>query len=46
MRWRIGKSFDEVNNKLYETKAWAKSLNSKKMQAAFIVLAYNFYATF
>lgn len=41
MRWRIEKSFDEVKNKLYETKAWAKSLNAKKMQAAFIVLAYN-----
>jgi hypothetical protein len=41
MRWRIEKSFDEVKNKLYEIKAWAKSLNAKKMQAAFIVLTYN-----
>jgi len=41
MRWRIEKSFDEIKNKLYETKAWAMSANAKKMQAAFIVLAYN-----
>jgi len=41
MRWRIEKSFDELKNKLYETKAWAMSYNAKKMQAAFIVLAYN-----
>ena len=30
-----------MKNKLYEIKAWAKSLNAKKMQAAFIVLTYN-----
>ncbi len=41
MRWRIEKSFDEIENKLYEIKAWAASLNAKKMQATFIVLAYN-----
>lgn len=41
MRWRIEKSFDEIKNKLYETKAWAMSTNAKQMQAAFIVLAYN-----
>lgn len=41
MRWRIEKSFDEIKNKLYEIKAWAKSLNAKKMQATFIVLVYN-----
>jgi len=41
VRWRIEKSFDELKNKPYETKAWDKSLNAKKMQAAFIVLAYN-----
>jgi len=29
-----------LKNKLYESKAWAGSLNAKKMQAAFIVLAY------
>ena len=41
MRWRIEKSFDELKNKLYETKAWAMSYTARKMQAAFIVLAYN-----
>jgi len=41
MRWRIEKSFDEIKNKLHETKAWAMSANAKAMQAAFIVLAYN-----
>ncbi len=41
MRWRIEKSFDELKNKFYEIKAWAASLNAKKMQATFIVLAYN-----
>jgi hypothetical protein len=41
MRWRIEKSFDEIKNKLYEQKAWAKSNESKMMQAKFIELAYN-----
>ena len=41
IRWRIEKSFDEIKNKLYELKAWAASHNAKKMQATFIVLAYN-----
>jgi len=41
MRWRIEKSFDELKNKLYETKAWAMSTTAKKTQAAFIVLTYN-----
>jgi len=41
MRWRIEKSFDDIKNKLYETKAWAMSYEAKRMQAAFIVLAYN-----
>ena len=41
MRWRIEKTFDELKNKLYEQKAWAKSNEAKKMQAAFTVLAYN-----
>lgn len=41
MRWRIEKSFDEIKNKLHEAKAWAASEEAKKMQAAFIVLAYN-----
>lgn len=41
MRWRIEKSFDALKNKLHEVKAWALSLEAKRMQAAFIVLAYN-----
>ena len=41
MRWRIEKSFDEIKNKLHETKAWAMSPTAKRMQAAFIVTAYN-----
>ena len=41
MRWRIEKSFDEIKNKIYETKAWAGGETAKKMQAAFTCLAYN-----
>jgi hypothetical protein len=41
MRWRIEKSFDELKNKLYEQKAWAKSNEAKEMQALFSTLAYN-----
>ena len=41
MRWDIEKVFDDFKNKLDETKAWSKSLTGKRMQAQFIVLAYN-----
>lgn len=41
MRWRIEKSFDELKNKLYEQKAWAKSNEAKTIQATFSTLAYN-----
>ena len=41
MRWDIEKVFDELKNKLEETKAWSKSLTGKRMQAQFIVLCYN-----
>ena len=41
MRWDIEKIFDDFKNKLDETKAWSKSLTGKRMQAQFIVLAYN-----
>jgi len=41
MRWDIEKVFDDFKNKLKETKAWAKSVTAKAMQAQFIVLAYN-----
>lgn len=41
MRWDIEKVFDDFKNKLNETKAWSKSLTGKRMQAQFMVLAYN-----
>lgn len=41
MRWDVEKAFDEVKNKLYEQKAWAKSDASKIAQANFICLAHN-----
>jgi len=41
MRWDIEKVFDELKNKLRQTKAWAKSATAKEMQAQFICLAHN-----
>jgi len=41
MRWDIEKVFDDIKNKLEETKAWSKSLTGKRMQAQFITLTYN-----
>lgn len=41
MRWDIEKVFDELKNKLHQTKAWAKSATAKEMQAQFICLAHN-----
>lgn len=41
MRWDIEKVFDELKNKLGETKAWASSLTAKSMQAQFLCLAHN-----
>ncbi len=46
MRWDIEKVFDEFKNKFEETKAWAKGLVAKKMQAAFIVMSYNLLREF
>ena len=40
-RWDIEKVFDQFKNKLMETKAWAKSLNAKCIQAQFMALAHN-----
>ena len=40
-RWDIEKVFDEIKNKLNESKAWATSPIAKKMQAHFICLAHN-----
>ena len=41
MRWDIEKSFDEMKNKLNETKAWATSATAKNQQAVFICLTFN-----
>ncbi|MEO8353040.1 MAG: transposase [Chthoniobacteraceae bacterium] len=41
LRWEIEKSFDELKNKLGETKAWATSAAAKTMQAHFLCLAHN-----
>ena len=41
LRWEIEKTFDELKNKLSETKAWASAANAKTMQAHFLCLAHN-----
>ena len=41
LRWEIEKTFDELKNKLGETKAWASAANAKAMQAHFLCLAHN-----
>ena len=41
LRWEIEKTFDELKNKLGETKAWASSGNAKAMQAHFLCMAHN-----
>jgi len=41
MRWDIEKVFDELKNKMGETKAWASSANAKSMQANFLCIAHN-----
>lgn len=40
-RWDIEKVFDQFKNKLMENKAWAKSANSKCVQAKFMALTHN-----
>jgi len=40
-RWDIEKVFDQFKNKLMEKKAWAKSPNSKCVQAKFMALTHN-----
>jgi Transposase DDE domain len=42
IRWWIEKAFDVLKNKLFEQKAWAESLTSKKMQVQMIAFTYNF----
>ena|GEM_PF-195501 len=41
MRWDIEKVFDELKNKLQQTKAWASSATAKQIQAQFICLIHN-----
>ena len=41
LRWEIEKTFDELKNKLGETKAWASSPEAKAMQAHFLCMAHN-----
>jgi Transposase DDE domain len=40
-RWNVEKVFDELKNKLEETKAWASSLTAKATQAQFLSLTHN-----
>ena len=41
MRWDIEKVFDDLKNKMEETKAWASSLTAKSMQAQFLCIVHN-----
>ena len=41
LRWEIEKTFDELKNKLGETKAWASPATAKTMQAHFLCLAHH-----
>ena len=41
LRWYIEKVFDELKNKVGETKAWASSATAKAMQANFLCLWHN-----
>ncbi len=45
-RWDIEKVFDELKNKLGETRAWASSSTAKSMQAAFVCLAHQLLLAF
>ena len=40
-RWEIEKVFDELKNKLGESKAWASSPEAKSAQAHFLCMAHN-----
>jgi hypothetical protein len=40
-RWDVEKVFDQIKNKLGETKAWATSLTAKQTQAQFLSLTHN-----
>ena len=45
-RWNIEKVFDELKNKLGETKAWATSATAKAMQATFICITHQLLLVF
>lgn len=45
-RWNIEKVFDELKNKLGETRAWATSATAKTMQAIFFCLTHQLLAAF
>ena len=45
-RWNIEKVFDELKNKLGETKAWATSAPAKSMQAVFFCLTHQLLLAF
>lgn len=40
-RWDVEKVFDELKNKLGEKKAWATSLEAKRVQAHFLTITHN-----
>jgi hypothetical protein len=46
MRWDIEKVFDDVKNKLHETKAWASTPEAKSIQATFICITHNLIRCF
>ena len=45
-RWNIEKVFDELKNKLGETRAWATSATARSMQATFICLTHQLLLVF
>ena len=40
-RWELEKVYDQLKNKLYESKAWASSAEAKTIQAELICLTHN-----
>ncbi len=45
-RWELEKVYDQLKNKLYESKAWASGATAKTMQAELICLAHNLLTLF
>ena len=46
LRWRIGKSFNQQEQKLDERKAWSKSENAKAVRVIAICIAHNLLQLF